>query len=88
MKTTKIDAGTVYSNHDERLGDPGKYMGREIIAQIAILGDNGEDWDIEEVPQTAAALGRRGGAAKTQAQADAARENGKKGGRPRKVKPQ
>lgn len=33
----------------------------------------------------AVAMGRRGGAARTQAKAMAARENGKKGGRPRKV---
>jgi hypothetical protein len=40
------------------------------------------------VAKIAAALGRRGGAAKTPAQAEAARENGKLGGRPRKAKPQ
>jgi hypothetical protein len=38
------------------------------------------------VAKIAAALGRLGGAAKTPAQAAAARENGKKGGRPRTTK--
>lgn len=37
--------------------------------------------------QYLASIGARGGKAKTSAKADAARENGKKGGRPKKPKP-
>ncbi|MNT97266.1 hypothetical protein D3C72_2395510 [compost metagenome] len=36
-------------------------------------------------PAVAAAMGRKGGAAKTEAKKAAARANGKKGGRPRKT---
>ena len=35
---------------------------------------------------TAAQMGRSGGSARTEAKANAARDNGKRGGRPRKVK--
>jgi len=38
-----------------------------------------------EVTRAAAAMGRKGGAAKSERKAAAVRENGKKGGRPRKV---
>jgi hypothetical protein len=37
-----------------------------------------------EISQAAAAMGRKGGAAKSEAKADAARANGKRGGRPKK----
>lgn len=37
--------------------------------------------------RAAVALGRRGGKVKSEAKAAAARENGKRGGRPRKVTP-
>ncbi len=37
-----------------------------------------------EISKAAAAMGRKGGAVKSEAKADAARANGKKGGRPRK----
>jgi hypothetical protein len=39
------------------------------------------------IHQAAVALGRLGGRAKSEAKAAAVRENGRKGGRPRKVKP-
>jgi hypothetical protein len=38
----------------------------------------------EQISKAAAAMGRKGGAAKTEAKADAARANGKLGGRPTK----
>jgi predicted RNase H-like HicB family nuclease len=38
----------------------------------------------QESPKPAALLGRKGGAAKSETKAQAARENGRKGGRPRK----
>ncbi len=41
----------------------------------------------KEISKIAAALGKLGGSVKSKAKAKAARENGKKGGRPRKVKP-
>jgi len=39
---------------------------------------------MKDLSSAAAALGRRGGLAKSEAKAAAVRENGKKGGRPRK----
>ena len=39
-----------------------------------------------DIQQAAAAMGKKGGAAKTEAKKAAARANGKKGGRPRKTK--
>ena len=39
--------------------------------------------EMKEIKQAAAALGRKGGASKSAAKGKAARENGKKGGRPR-----
>jgi len=41
----------------------------------------------KQISKIAAALGKLGGSAKSKAKAKAARENGKKGGRPRKAKP-
>ena len=41
-----------------------------------------------DASKAAAALGKRGGKVKSPAKAAAARENGKLGGRPRKVKPE
>ena len=41
----------------------------------------------EQISRIAAALGKLGGSVKSKAKAKAARENGKKGGRPRKAKP-
>jgi general stress protein YciG len=38
----------------------------------------------DETSKAAAAMGRKGGAATSQAKKDAARANGKKGGRPKK----
>jgi hypothetical protein len=38
----------------------------------------------DEISKAAAAMGRKGGAVKSDAKAEAARANGKKGGRPRK----
>ena len=43
-----------------------------------------EEVVIVEVINTAATLGRKGGKTKSEAKSAAARENGKKGGRPRK----
>jgi len=40
----------------------------------------------KQISKVAAALGKLGGSAKSKAKAKASRENGKKGGRPRKVK--
>lgn len=48
-------------------------------------------WDYElfsmdhDISSAAAALGRKGGSAKTEAKQKASRENGKKGGRPKKT---
>jgi len=42
--------------------------------------------DQKYISRIAAALGKLGGSSKSKAKAKAARENGKKGGRPRKVK--
>jgi hypothetical protein len=39
-----------------------------------------------QIAKIAAALGKLGGSVKSKAKAKAARENGKKGGRPRKAK--
>ena len=39
-----------------------------------------------DIQQAAAAMGRKGGSAKTEAKKAAAVANGKKGGRPRKIK--
>jgi hypothetical protein len=41
----------------------------------------------KQISKIAAALGKLGGSVKSKAKAKAARENGKKGGRPRKAKP-
>jgi hypothetical protein len=41
----------------------------------------------KQISKLAAALGKLGGSVKSKAKAKAARENGKKGGRPRKAKP-
>jgi hypothetical protein len=41
----------------------------------------------KQISKLAAALGKLGGSVKSKAKAKAARENGKKGGRPRKPKP-
>jgi hypothetical protein len=41
----------------------------------------------KHISKIAAALGKLGGSSKSKAKAKAARENGKKGGRPRKGKP-
>jgi hypothetical protein len=43
--------------------------------------------DRKKISNIAAALGKLGGSVKSKAKAKAARENGKKGGRPRKAKP-
>lgn len=51
----------------------------EVCADVIVAANPG--WARRLNPH-AVALGRRGGAAKTEAQAAAARENGKKGGRP------
>ena len=40
-----------------------------------------------QIAKIAATLGKLGGSVKSKAKAKAARENGKKGGRPRKAKP-
>jgi len=40
-----------------------------------------------DLSKAAAALGKKGGESKSEAKAAAARENGKKGGRPKKDKP-
>ena len=42
----------------------------------------------DEIKQAAAAMGRKGGAAKSEAKTAAAVANGKKGGRPKKSKPE
>ena len=39
--------------------------------------------ELDDISAAAAALGRKGGKAKSEAKARAARENGRKGGRPR-----
>ena len=45
----------------------------------------GSGWEYtNDISAAAAALGRKGGKSKSEAKAKAARENGKKGGRPRK----
>jgi hypothetical protein len=41
----------------------------------------------KQISKLAAALGKLGGSVKSKAKAKAARENGKKGGRPRKPRP-
>jgi hypothetical protein len=40
-----------------------------------------------DISQAAAALGKKGGASRSEAKRRAAKENGKNGGRPKKVKP-
>jgi hypothetical protein len=40
-----------------------------------------------DISKAAAALGKKGGSVKSERKAAAVRENGKKGGRPRKTKP-
>lgn len=73
------------------------YTAADIIAdELYIVTDSGYfscpmDTEIaaileqaKEVSHAAATLGRKGGAAKSDAKAAASRENGKKGGRPRK----
>ena len=52
MKTADINPEDRYENRDPRLGDAVTATGAEILAQIAIFGDDGEDWQLEEV-QTA-----------------------------------
>jgi hypothetical protein len=73
-------AGLAYEQAKERLD-----MEEEADAADAASEKRNE---AAEIAYAAAALGRRGGSAATAAQAAAARENGKKGGRPRKAKPQ
>lgn len=43
------------------------------------------EYEIDETRKAAASLGRKGGSVKSEAKAKASAENGKKGGRPRKV---
>lgn len=46
-----------------------------------------EDQPVGEIRAAAASLGRKGGQSKSEAKKKAVRENGRKGGRPKKKKP-
>ena len=51
MKTADINPTATYENRDERLGDAVTATGAEILAQIEIFGDDGDDWAIEAIPE-------------------------------------
>ena len=61
--------------------EPGSVSEDEIREAIAGLSEYQEQ---ERIKKAASALGRKGGSAKTEAKATTARENGRKGGRPKK----
>jgi len=56
----------------------------EIIDSAAFPGDYHPDRYVDIIRTAAAILGRKGGSVRSEKKAAAARENGKKGGRPRK----
>lgn len=62
----------------------------EVVYYPRRMGNNGRKWarigrdDGREIVSAAAAMGRKGGSARTPAKQAASRENGRKGGRPKK----
>lgn len=64
--------------------DAGKLLGIIDDKEYWELRNKANDrWDAHD-EMTASKMGRKGGSAKTEAKANASRENGKKGGRPKK----
>lgn len=60
---------------------------RQVIEEKLKIFDAEEPMREAQILSAAASLGQKGGSAQSERKSQAARENGKKGGRPRKVKP-
>ena len=72
----------------QKQAEQGKITGRELWAGLKSTFDKmtDEEKEREYTKLSAATLGRKGGSVKSERKTAASRENGKKGGRPRKVK--
>ena len=74
---SKTEKGLTKAEYESRMGDLCMMEAGGHISNI--VGTE------ESINKAAAALGRKGGSAKTPAKQAASRDNGKKGGRPRKI---
>ncbi len=69
--------------HENEEGESVNAVDLGEVVEVVKAKDGG--WVEAGVSQAAATLGRKGGSARTEAKANAAKANGKKGGRPKKT---